>query len=358
MPWQVRIVNYAELVTFGASSLVDPFRPIEYFVSSGERIHWSFLVSSYAIAVLLLFRLRIKDAEREASAAKDPVTNNKGEANRSSNPLIAAIQDCFPSSVLFHRSSIVDYIYFYINTALYPLVVPATFIFGGNVSAVFQQGLNNLLGPSPFVGADNLALGLFYSLCSVLAMDLALFLVHYLQHKVPLLWEFHKVHHSAEVLNPITVYRMHPVDDAFNIAATATFTGFVDAVFRYYCPALSAQFTLGNLNSFIFLFYILGYHLRHSHIWLSYGPFWSKLLISPAQHQIHHSANPKHYDVNFGFIFAFWDLVFDTIYVPKQREQIIFGIGHGEDAEYSGVLRLYFLPFWKAMKLLFAKRSN
>ena len=34
---------------------------------------------------------------------------------------------------------------------------------------------------------------------------------HWLSHKVPLLWEFHKVHHNAEVLTPLTNFRLHPV---------------------------------------------------------------------------------------------------------------------------------------------------
>ena len=45
-----------------------------------------------------------------------------------------------------------------------------------------------------------------------LAADFGFFFGHYLGHKVPLLWEFHKVHHSAEVLSPLTNYRFHPLD--------------------------------------------------------------------------------------------------------------------------------------------------
>nr|WP_305907128.1 creatininase family protein [Methylomarinum sp. Ch1-1]MDP4519854.1 creatininase family protein [Methylomarinum sp. Ch1-1] len=95
----------------------------------------------------------------------------------------------------------------------------------------------------------------------------------------------------------------------------------------------------------LILFYLFGYNLRHSHIWLSYGPFFSKLLISPAQHQIHHSANPTHFDKNFGFIFAIWDALFRSLYIPKQREILLFGLGGHENKQFSSFWSLYLMPF-------------
>ncbi len=66
---------------------------------------------------------------------------------------------------------------------------------------------------------------------------------------------------------------------------------------------------------------------------------------SPAQHQIHHSKAPRHLDKNFGFIFAFWDVWFGSLYVPRAKEQIEVGLPDDQDEAYSSVLRLYALPF-------------
>ena len=44
-----------------------------------------------------------------------------------------------------------------------------------------------------------------------LAYELGYWLNHYVPHRVPFLWEFHKVHHSATVLTPLTNFRVHPV---------------------------------------------------------------------------------------------------------------------------------------------------
>ena len=53
---------------------------------------------------------------------------------------------------------------------------------------------------------------LLYTLTLFVAWDLSRYLLHRLLHGVPFLWELHKVHHSAEVLTPLTLYRSHPIE--------------------------------------------------------------------------------------------------------------------------------------------------
>jgi len=97
---------------------------------------------------------------------------------------------------------------------------------------------------------------------------------------------------------------------------------------------------------------IAAYHLisnlRHTHVWVSFGPVWSRYFISPAQHQIHHSADEKHFHTNIGWAFAIWDRLFGTLYVPEGKEEITYGLGDGTDADYHGVIRMYFLPVVRA----------
>ncbi len=78
----------------------------------------------------------------------------------------------------------------------------------------------------------------------------------------------------------------------------------------------------------------------------------SRLFISPAQHQIHHSTDPKHWNKNFGYIFAFWDLFSKTLYVPEHRETLEFGVPGSNAADFSTVPRMYLLPFKKAGHVL------
>ena len=101
-----------------------------------------------------------------------------------------------------------------------------------------------------------------------------------------------------------------------------------------------------------FVFFSFAFPLRHSHIWLSYGPVLSWIFISPAQHQIHHGTDPKHWDENFGFILIVWDAVFGALFVPKARETLRLGVPNADPRDFSSVPRLYFLPFAKAARWL------
>ena len=91
--------------------------------------------------------------------------------------------------------------------------------------------------------------------------------------------------------------------------------------------------------------------MRHSHIWLSYGPIVSKILISPAQHQIHHSSLPQHIDKNFGLVFSFWDGLFKSLYIPKSREKLEFGLTENEHTNFRTVSSLFFHPFALAYRV-------
>ena len=63
--------------------------------------------------------------------------------------------------------------------------------------------------------------------------DFSRFFVHKLLHEVPFLWEFHKVHHSARVLTPITVFRTHPVEGILFSFRSIFVQGFLIAVFTF-----------------------------------------------------------------------------------------------------------------------------
>jgi len=178
----------------------------------------------------------------------------------------------------------------------------------------------------------------------VVAYDFAYWWAHWLMHEVPVLWEFHKTHHSAEVLNPFTSMRAHPVDDflTFNLTSMATGATYGAAI---YCFGHGAHdLTLMQMNVLMLIYHMTLFHLRHSHVWLPLRGWVSYLVQSPAHHQIHHSTDPAHVGKNLGFCLALWDWLFGTLYVPGKRERLTFGIGE-ESRAFSSVARLYLLPF-------------
>ena len=94
-------------------------------------------------------------------------------------------------------------------------------------------------------------------------------------------------------------------------------------------------------------FYVVGYNLRHSHIWLDFGAF-ERVFVSPAMHQIHHSVDTRHLNRNMGEIFAIWDWLFGTIYIPHEKEDLVFGVGRGVPQEHPSLLTAYLVPIRNA----------
>jgi len=157
--------------------------------------------------------------------------------------------------------------------------------------------------------------------------DFAGYWVHRLFHERPRLWPFHAVHHSAEQLNPVTFARQHPVNEIVAAIARALLTGLVQGMLLGLVVGTVDVMTIMGLNLFYYAFNLAGANLRHTHIWLSWGPLVEHVLISPAQHQIHHSIDPRHFDKNYGEVLAIWDWMFGTLYVPEGQEDLEFGLG-------------------------------
>ena len=259
----------------------------------------------------------------------------------------------FDPKVWLHRSAKQDYMYFLLNGLVYYGIIAQLLIFGHILFGAFGGGLEAVFGvrETP-VFAPTALTAAAYTLAVLLAIDLGVWTTHYLQHKIELLWQFHQVHHSAEVLTPATVYRMHPVDLLFTGFATIGLMGLATAGFTYLTQTQPSELTVMNVNAGIFAFYLIGYNLRHSQIWLSYPRWLSYILISPAQHQIHHSIDKKHWDRNMGLIFAFWDWVFGTLYVPKGYEKLEYGISREEPNPFNSVVDIYLKPFRMAFDLM------
>jgi sterol desaturase/sphingolipid hydroxylase (fatty acid hydroxylase superfamily) len=197
------------------------------------------------------------------------------------------------------------------------------------------------------------------ALVAVIA-DFCTYWVHRLHHELPSLWPFHKVHHSAEVLTPVTVYRKHPVYDLISGMVEALPVGALTGLVLFFCVGEIEFVTLGGANVVYVVFNFLGSNLRHSHIWLDFGPVLSRLFISPAQHQIHHSRNPVHFNKNYGEMLALWDWMFGTLYVPKEREQLEFGLSdrHGRPVPqpHPTFVRAMLDPFRESAAILFPAR--
>ncbi len=189
-------------------------------------------------------------------------------------------------------------------------------------------GLTSAFGaPSPAAIPDVAAMAIV-TVVLFLAYELGYWVDHFLAHRIPFLWELHKVHHAAETLSPLTNARVHPGDTLVFYNINALFMGVAGGITYYLLGRRVPELSIYSANAFAFLFGYLTSHLHHSHMWIAFTGLWGKLLISPAHHQIHHSTNPIHFDKNLGSSLAVFDWLFGTLHIPQgKREKLAFGIG-------------------------------
>jgi sterol desaturase/sphingolipid hydroxylase (fatty acid hydroxylase superfamily) len=86
--------------------------------------------------------------------------------------------------------------------------------------------------------------------------------------------------------------------------------------------------------------------VRHTHYKISFGAL-DNYILSPHWHQLHHSADPRHYDKNFGLLLSVWDRMFGTAFVPDPAEDMKFGLIDRDKDDYQSLFGLYLLPLKK-----------
>ena len=234
----------------------------------------------------------------------------------------------FDKKIWLHPSSKTDFKLLFANAAVAALVIAPLILAKLTVVVWVSSGLRSEFGVVEEEAIPYWAVLLLFTLVLFLAEDFKRFIVHYAFHRIPLLWAFHKVHHSAEVLTPITLYRTHPVETFISRTSSVWVLGMVTGVFVYLFPGQLSVVEILGVDALGFMFNALGANLRHSHIPFSFGKL-DRWIVSPHMHQVHHSSDRRHHDKNFGSCFAFWDRLWGTLYIPQAAEKLNFGCENG-----------------------------
>lgn len=239
-----------------------------------------------------------------------------------------------------------DYKLIVINKALFLFVSPYLITKLAIATALFESFhlLSTPLAPYTANIPTGLIIGVF-TVWVFIIDDLARFYCHKLMHDIPWLWQFHKTHHSATSLTPLTVLRTHPVEGIIFAIRSALVQGFSLAVFFFCFGDRLDLYTVLNLNILVFLFNIAGANLRHSHISIGYWKWLEKLIISPAQHQIHHSTKVSHFNKNYGAMLAIWDHWAGTLHLSNKNQKLSFGLTEAQASSEHQLSSLYFSPF-------------
>ena len=257
----------------------------------------------------------------------------------------------FNKKIWISKSSFVDYFLFFFNGFIKIILIAPYVILSFSLTFYVSNSLEQNFG---FFNTNihNFTIIILYTVTLTVINDLVSFLIHYLMHKNKILWEFHKIHHSATSLNPITQYRIHPVELIINNIRSIVIFGFITGIFDYISSSEVNKIIFLGVNIFNFIFYLFGANLRHSHIKLSYPKILEYIFISPYQHQIHHSANKKHYNKNMGSKFAIWDWIFGTLIISENTKVFKFGVGK-ENEKYDKFWYNIFGPFINIKSMIY-----
>ncbi len=165
-----------------------------------------------------------------------------------------------------------------------------------------------------------------------LTMDGAEYLFHRAQHRIPVLWTMHSLHHSDQAVNTSTAPRHFWAE---MVLKSLTIYALAGLLFKTNPVVIGAYLGLGLYN------YVL-----HMNIALGFGRF-QPLLNSPQFHRLHHSALPQHQDCNFNQFFPVFDLLFGTYRRPGDGEFPPTGLSAGDPP-----LTLREMLLWPWLRLL------
>ncbi len=246
---------------------------------------------------------------------------------RKAIPFRVLIRALFPKGLLTGRSARTDWGFLLLNGALGPIMFGGAILSHHLVASSTMRVLSASLGQHGPTVMPQLMVGAVMSLVLFLAYEFGYWLDHWLSHHVPALWAFHKVHHSAETLSPVTNFRVHPIDTLLFYNIIALTTGMASGLAQWALGGAAAPLTIGSVNVLMVAFVFLLLHLQHSQLWIALPGPLGKWILSPAHHQLHHSSNPDHYNSNYGNGLALWDRLFGTLRMPTAKAQrLTFGI--------------------------------
>jgi sterol desaturase/sphingolipid hydroxylase (fatty acid hydroxylase superfamily) len=254
--------------------------------------------------------------------------------------------------ILLSRSTGADLFCFFINTFAVGALIGFGVFTAATVSDVVARGLDAALGAAAPTTAPDWLLRAVLTVLTFLGYEFGYYVDHRLKHQVPLLWEFHKTHHSAEVLTPLTVYRVHPVDSLIFIDIIAAAVGTLHGAAVHAMGRSVDIYVIDGANAISVAFLLLLAPLQHSQFWMPLRGIAGRLLLSPAHHQIHHSLDPQHYDKNLGSCLAVWDWLFGTLSIPpREPQRLSFGVA-GMRSDPHRVTGLLIEPMANALAAL------
>lgn len=198
------------------------------------------------------------------------------------------------------------------------LVIACLVALSGAVDRLPLEGLRETLRSQP---------GWLQAVEVVVLGDLLVYWGHRLSHRVPLLWRFHRVHHTAEHLDWLAAHREHPIDGLYTQALVNL-------------PAIVLGFPLVTIAGVAAFRGLWGVFI-HSNTQISLGPL--ELLVgSPRLHHWHHDLETGH-TCNFANLMPLMDVLFGTYRRPDVEPEA-YGVDQPVPHNYFAQLLYPLMP--------------
>lgn len=144
-----------------------------------------------------------------------------------------------------------------------------------------------------------------------IALDLAGYIVHRIQHEYNFFWNGHLVHHSSEEFNLACALRQ-------SISSIVK----IFAIFLLPAAILGVPEKVIAVVAPLHLFAQFWYHTIH----INKMGWLEKIIVTPSHHRVHHAINPEYLDKNYSQIFIFWDKIFGTFQQELPETKPVYGI--------------------------------
>lgn len=233
--------------------------------------------------------------------------------------VIYGLEIMFPwrkNQPLIRENFWIDIFYLFWNYFLFSLVVYNA------LSSVFVTLFNDFLALFGVTNLMSIYVGNLPAWVQLLIIfvlrDFMQWNIHRLLHRTPWMWEFHKVHHSTEVMGFAALMRYHFMENIIYRSLE-------------YLPLAMMGFGISDFFVVHMFTLILG-QLGHANLYINAGPV-KYLLNNPQMHLWHHvkefpASHPK--GINFGISLSVWDYIFKTNYQPFDDGNLPVGLSDGE----------------------------
>ncbi len=214
-----------------------------------------------------------------------------------------------------------------LNSVVLRLLVP---ILPVGLAVIFYDKGWGLMPTIGITGLTNIVL-------TVILLDGIIYFQHVLVHYVPVLWRFHRMHHTDRDLDVTSGNRFHPVEIVFSIGV------------KLLSVAILGVHPIGVVIFEVILNGMAQFNHANVKIPEAIDRKLRRFIVTPDFHRVHHSYIERETNSNFGFNLSIWDQIFGTYIAEPKKGQIGMDVGLEDysDPKKLNLLFMLKLPFTK-----------